>query len=227
MLSKRIKELLIIHKMTKEELAEKCGLPIETVRNIYYGKTTDPKVSTLIKISNVLNTSVNSLMGESVTSDERKLLEYYNNCGLHGKSLILLTAKYEALTAKNERESKLRHTIPCLVPYGNIIQGIVYDTCKTEEIYITNKDAYTAIKITTNDLLPIYCKGDIILIANRFPENGEHGVFYGNGKAYIRQFIEESNGYILKSLHNQSEDMVFNRMNEIEYIGTCCDVVRT
>ena len=49
---------------------------------------------------NLPKTSINSLMGESVTSDERKLLEYYNNCGLNGKSLILLTAKYKALTAK-------------------------------------------------------------------------------------------------------------------------------
>ena len=160
-------------------------------------------------------------------TNESKLMEYYNSCGLHGKSLILLTAKYEALTAKNERESKIRHSIPCLVPYGNIIAGIVYDTCKTEEIYTTNKDAYTAIKITTNDLLPVYCKGDIILIANRFPKNGECGVFYGNGKAYIRQYVECGNGYVLKSLHNQSDDMTFKRMNEIEYIGTCCDVVRT
>lgn len=74
-----------------------------------------------------------------------------------------------------------------------------------------------------------YCTGTSVAttIANRFPKNGEYGVFYGNGKAYIRQYVECGNGYVLKSLHNQSDDMTFKRMNEIEYIGTCCDVVRT
>ena len=80
--------------------------------------------------------------------------------------------------------------------------------------------------MTNNDLVPAYCKGDIILVANRFPENKEYGVFYQDSKAYIRQYIEEDNLYRLKCLHDYGKDMTFKRMDEIEYIGTCCGVIR-
>lgn len=228
MLGERVKELLVIHKMTKEELAERSGVPIETIRNIYYGKVTDPKVSTVMAIAKVFNLSVNCLMGECQhTPDERVLLQHYRACGHHGKSLIRISAKYEALTAKEEREAVDGHTIPCLFPEGDIYHGIDYDTCKTEEIYTTNNMADVAIKMTNNCLMPIYCKDDIILIADRFPQNKEYGVFYYKGKAYIRQYLERDGEYVLKCLHKYDKDLVFKRMDEIEYLGTCCGVVRS
>ena len=107
MLSKRLREILFERKISLSEFAEMCemqGLPVDTVRNVYYGKTVDPKVSTVMVMSKVLNMTVNGLMGQcSHTKDERVLLQHYRSCGNHGKSLIALTAKYEALTAKEER----------------------------------------------------------------------------------------------------------------------------
>lgn len=227
-LSERLKELMSVHKMTKEELAERCDLPLETVRNIYYGKTNDPKVSTVLKIAKVFNLSVNCLLGECQhTQDERALLQYYRACGHHGKNLVLISAKYEALTTKEEREATTGHTIPCLFPEGDIYHGINYDTCRTEEIYTTNDEADVAIHMTNNCLMPIYCKGDTILIAHRFSRDNEYGVFYYHGKAYIRQYVERDNEYVLKCLHKYDKDMVFKRMDDIEYLGTCCGVKRT
>ena len=78
LLSRRLIELLDENKMTKENLAEKCGLPIETIRNIYYGKTTDPKVSTLFKIANALNVSIECLISceiENPLRDNKKILD--------------------------------------------------------------------------------------------------------------------------------------------------------
>ena len=226
-LSARLRDLMLLHKISKEELAERCDLPIETVRNIYYGKTIDPKVSTVMKMAKVFNVSVNCLMGQCQhTTEERALLQYYRACGHHGKSLVLLTAKYEALAAKDERETTDKHKIPCLVPSTDIRQGIIYDECETVETHTTNTEAYVGIKMVNNDLVPAYCKGDIILIANRFPKNKEYGVFYRDGRAYIRQYIEEDNQYRLRCLHNYSNDIICKRMDEIEYIGTCCGVIR-
>lgn len=230
MLSKRLKEILTERKLSLTDFAEMCemeGLPVDTVRNVYYGKTIDPKISTVMVMSKVLNMTVNCLMGQcSHSIEERHLLQHFRTCGNHGKSLILLTAKYEALSAKEERESTNRHKIPCMIPHGDIHYGIVYDTCEVSEIYTTCKEAFISIEMTNNDLVPAYCKGDIILIANRFPKQKEYGVFYREGRAYIRQYLEEEGQYRLKCLHNMGEDMIFKRMDEIEYIGTCCSVVR-
>jgi transcriptional regulator with XRE-family HTH domain len=227
MLGTRLREILAARGISKDELAEMCDLPLETIRNIYYGKTPDPKASTVMKISKALNITVNCLMGEcSHSSEERALLQYFRMCGHHGRSVILLSAKFEALTAKEEREAKDKHTIPCLIPHGNIYQGIVYDDCEVVDIFTAKEEAYVAIKMVNNDLVPVYCKGDVLLIANRFPANKEYGVFYQHGRAYIRQYIEEENQYRLKCLHNYAKDMIFKRMDEIEYVGTCCGVVR-
>lgn len=228
MLSERLRTLLAVNKMTKEELAQRCNLPLETIRNIYYGKVTDPKVSTVLSIAKVFNTSVNCLMGECQhTPEERALLQYFRMCGHHGKSLILISAKYEALTAKEEREATGGHMIPCLFPEGDIYHGIDYDGSRTEDIWTTNDMADTAIHMTNNCLMPIYCNGDTILITHRFPQNNEYGVFYYHGRAYIRQYVERDNKYVLKCLHKYDKDMVFDRMDDIEYLGTCCGVVRT
>ena len=226
-LSNRMKELMRAKDWDIEDVAEKSGLPYETVRNVYYGKTADPKISTIMKLAKAFNLSVNCLMGDCQhTPEERALLQYFRSCGHHGRSLILMSAKYEALSAKEERESTGTHKITCLLPEGDIYHGIEYDNCKTEEIWVSNDNADVAIKMTNNCLMPIYCKGDTILIADRFPHDHEYGVFYYKSKAYIRQYVERENEYVLKCLHKYDKDLVFKRMDEIEYLGTCIGVVR-
>lgn len=226
-LSKRIQEILIELGWTKEQLAEKSGLPVETIKNIYYGRTVDPKISTVLAISDATGYSMNCLMGKCQhTPPEKALLRHYRSCGNHGKSIIELVAKQESLVSKEEREASDKHRIPCLIPIGDIHQGIIYADCKTIEIFTSDKNAYVAIQMINNDLSPKYCKNDIILISNKFPHNNEYGVFYKSGRMYIREYIEENQKYKLKCLHNFSSDIVYDRMDDIDYVGTCCGVIR-
>lgn len=227
MLGERLRSILNTKGITVSEFANMCDLPVETVKNVYYGKTTDPKISTVMQMANALGMSVNCLMGQcSHTKEERALLQHYRACGNHGQSLIRLTAKYEALTAKAERDAIGRHKIPCLIPHGDIHGGIVYDACEVVEVETNVAEAYVSIRMPNNDLAPIYCKNDVILLANYFPANNQYAVFYKNGKAYIRKYMEEDGQYRLKCLHNMGEDMIFRRMDQIDYIGTCCGVIR-
>ena len=78
----------------------------------------------------------------------------------------------------------------------------------------------------SNDLVPAYCKDDVILIEDRFPRSGEYAAFFKDNRAYIRKYIEEDGKYRLKCLHKMGEDIVLKRMDQIEYIGTCIDVIR-
>ena len=227
MLSEKMRELLASRNMTKEELAELCDLPFETIRNIYYGKTIDPKISTIMKIADAFKLSVNCLMGHpEYTSEEASIIKYYRSCGEHGRSLILLTAKYEATAARAEREASNRHKIPCLIPHGNISDGIVYDMCEVVEVETAISRAYVSIQITSNDLVPVYFKGDILLFENRFPLDGEYAAFYIGNKAYIRKFMEEDGKYILKSVRKMGKNIELSGLDQLEYIGTCCDIIR-
>ena len=227
LLSNRLKDIMNELGWSKELLAEKSGLPLETIRNIYYGKTADPKISTVMAIADATGHSINCLMGKCPhTIEEKMILKNYRTCGKHGKSLIELVAKYEAGAVRFERESLKRHMIPCLLPHGDIHKGIVYDTCETVEIETTYDEAYISIQLTSNALAPKYCKDDVILIENRFPNNGEYAVFFKGDRLYIRKFIEEEKQYRLKCLHKMGEDIILKRMDEAQYVGTICEVVR-
>lgn len=227
MLSERLKVLLKENNVSLQEFADTCGLPVETVRNVYYGRTIDPKISTVMKMSDALNLTVNCLMGRcSHSKEERALLQNYRACGSHGRSLIELTAKYEAVASRAEREDVNKHTIPCLITDGNLNEGIIYDSSNIIEISTNIPEAFVGIKISTNDLVPRFCKGDIILLANKFPKNEEYAIFYKGSRAYIRQFIEKENKYILHTIHSTEKDLELKRLDEIEYIGTCIDVIR-
>lgn len=228
MISERMKKEMEIRGWNKERLAEVCDLPLETIRNIYYGKSQDLKLSTALKIANAFGLSVNCMVGKCPhTPSERAILQNYRNCGPHGKSLIELTARYEAGAIKNEREGCGKHKIPCRYPQGDMRKGFVYDMCEESNIETVVPEAYIAIQMSGNDFVPMYCKGDILLFEDKFPLQGEIAAFLIGDRAYIRKFYEEEGRYRLKCLHRHDEDIVLKRMDEVDYIGTCVGVVRS
>lgn len=224
-ISKRLQEILKELGWTKEMLAEKSGLPIETIRNLWYGRTPDPKVSTLAAISEATGHTINCFLGKCPhTPKEKALLRMYRSCGWNGRDNIELVAKYESELAKQQ---VIRRPIPCVVPHGDIHKGILYSTCETVNIEVGVSEAYVGIEMTNNDLAPKFCKGDTILFENRFPQNGEYAAFFRGDRVYIRKFIEEDKQYRLKCLHNHDADIILKRMDEVQYIGTCCGVIRS
>lgn len=226
-ISIRLKEILNELGWTKETLAEKSGLPFETIKNIYYGKTPDPKASTISAIAEATGHSIDCIMGKNpYTAKENEILKNYRSCGQHGKSIIELVCKYEAGSVKSEREAFNKHMIPCLLPHGDIHKGIIYDTCETIETETSTPEAYIAIRVTSNDLAPRFCKGDTLLFENRFPANEEYAAFFRGDRVFIRKFIEEGGHYRLQCLHQHDADIILKRMDELDYIGTCCGVVR-
>lgn len=54
MFSDKIRELMIERDISLTDLAELSGVPFETLRNIYYRKVKDPKVSTAFQLASAL-----------------------------------------------------------------------------------------------------------------------------------------------------------------------------
>lgn len=219
--------LTVKGKTLKDAIEDLPSVPAETLTNLYYGRSHDPRVSTLAPVSEYLGMSINCLLGKCQHSArERVLLNNYRACGEHGKAVLDLTARYEAGAMRSAREGTDRRHIPCIIPQGNIYKGLVYDLCETVELETSHKEAYIAIKMIANDLAPKYCKGDILLFENRFPQNGEVAAFFADGRVYIRRYLEEGDRYRLQCLHKHDDDIILKRMDEVDYIGPCIDVVR-
>ena len=227
MLYLRLNQMLEEKNMSWQKLAEIANVPAETMRNIYYGKVRDPKVSTMMAISRALNISVNYLMGESLYSrEEQEIIASYRKCGNHGKNIMMLIAEYEAGLALHERNCKDKHRIPCIVPLGEVVDGVKYTTCETIEIYTNESKAYIGVLVPNNFWAPSYCKDDTILLEKRFPKNGEDALFTIEDRVYFRRYIENGKGFLLKCPNDRGEDMEFERMDKVYCVGTCIGIVR-
>ena len=107
MFSDKIRELMIERDISLTDLAELSGVPFETLRNIYYRKVKDPKVSTAFQLASALEVTVEYLLKDMSTTEEEaensegqegieeELLENYRECGNHGKAIIRLVARLE------------------------------------------------------------------------------------------------------------------------------------
>ena len=228
MLSEQLKQILSEKKITWQDCAELADIPFETMRNLYYGKVKDPKISTLLNLSHALHLSVNRLMGESVSTKEEELLMNYRKCGIHGKSILQQVAKYEANTALHEREAPGRHSIPCIIPDTLAHDGAKYGTGETKEVYTSEPEAFMALYVPNNNWVPRFCKHDIILLKDKFPKHGEEALFTYKGKIYYRKYIEGDREYILRCVNGKHKDLVFKRMDSdsLVCIGTSIGIVR-
>ena len=61
MFSKKIRDLMIEQDISLQKLADTSGVPFETLRNIYYQKVKDPKVSTAFQLAQALGVTVEYL----------------------------------------------------------------------------------------------------------------------------------------------------------------------
>ena len=239
MFSDNILELMIEKDISLPDLATLSGVPFETLRNIYYRKVKDPKVSTAFQLASALGVTVEYLLSDTNKEEEledaeeqenieEEILENYRECGNHGRAIIRIVARFESKAARKERLNlhKMKHRIPCLIPVGRVGDGIDYNSCTVEDEYTMIKKVYLAIEITNNNFAPAYCKGDRILLENRFPELGERAVFTDGVKAYFRYFKMEGDKYCLKCLNGRGEDILLRRMDEVDCLGTCISVIR-
>lgn len=228
MIREELRYLLKKHNMSYAELAEKADVPLETTRNLYYGRVENPKVSTLLAISNVFGVSINRLLGERLYSgDEEILMKAYRECGDHGKSIIMFTAEYALNLAMSERNSPDKFTIPCIIPTESFHDGLEYNITTRVDVTTNNPEPYVAMEITSNVFAPTYCKGDRVLIANRFPENGEIAIFIVDNHMYFRLLQEKEDGYLLKCINGRGETFKIKRPDEVLYMGTCVGVIRS
>ena len=229
MLTKRLRQALAERDMNWQYCAELADIPLETMRNLYYGKVKDPKVSTLLSIAQVLHTSVNWIMGENVCSEEEnQLLNNYRQCGAHGKNVLQQVAKYEAMIAQEERQTSVKHRIPCMIPDNKVCDGSHYNVVETKFIDTNHQEAFMALHVPNNLWVPRYCKNDIVLLKNCFPMHTEEALFIYQGKIYYRKYIENEDHHILRCINGRYPDLIFKRMDEQDLlcIGTAVGIVR-
>ena len=98
-ISKRIKELKDMRKMTSKELSVLSGVPLGTLNKVLSSSTKSVKTETLKKIASALSVSVASLLGDKTERVER----VYKNYG-YVKVCAVTPELYLGNVTKNEKE---------------------------------------------------------------------------------------------------------------------------
>ena len=94
-----IKQARKARNWTQDQLAQTIGTTQQTINRWESGQT-EPKVSDLRKISNALGITLSFLLGldeigesESLSTDEKKLIEYFRQLPPSGKHAVLTGLK--------------------------------------------------------------------------------------------------------------------------------------
>jgi len=100
--------------------------------------------------------------------------------------------------------------ITMMIPSGNCEDGMFWDSVDLKMINVAayrkrfGEELHCALKVTSENLSPVYHEGDVLLISRQAPRDGEIGIFVNRdtGRGYIRKLckstplrLEPVNGY--------------------------------
>ncbi|MBR1599012.1 MAG: helix-turn-helix domain-containing protein [Lachnospiraceae bacterium] len=185
-------------KLSLSTLASLSDLSEDTLRSIIYGKSQDIKLSTLIKIADVLNCSIDELVNRSTYSHDEQILfnKIHNLPQCSRKSIQIVATLEEKCLLEKSRNGK--DLIPLFIPKGNMKDGVYYDGSIYGKIDITKypltikKECSFGIKVVTENYEPIYHINDILLISAKSHPRQSDIVLYidNNGKLYLRKYTQ-------------------------------------
>lgn len=97
--------------------------------------------------------------------------------------------------------------VSLIIPTGDVTDGMIWDSANVEKLNVSSyrkrfgSDLHCAILITSNHLSPVYHMGDILLISQTAPRDGDTGVFINkeNGRAYLRRY-RQTNPHMLEPI---------------------------
>ncbi len=230
MISKRLRTILDTQNITMEMLSLQSGVPLETIRNLFYHKAENPRLKTVLALSRALGVTVESLLSVEQNADDpedKLLLYHYHQASSHGQHLIRFIASMEADLIHNKNHLPDTHTIPYFYPTNAASDDSFYTTCDVRCLDVSCPEAFAAIRIPNNQNAPEYWKDDILLLANRFPNPGEHTVFYYNSQVHLRKFqLSSSNEYLFTSIYERTPPICISRSDKWLLMGTCIGILR-
>ncbi len=229
MIGEGLRTILDTQNITMEMLSLQSGVPLETIRNLFYHKAENPRLKTVLSLSRALNVPIEALLPPTIPSterlDEQQLISDYRQCSSHGKHLICFIASLEA--DMTHHGHKQQYSVPYFIPTNTAVSGNIYTACDVRSLNVNCLEAFAAICIPNNAHAPEYYQGDILLLANRFPMSGEHAVFSYEGCIHLRKFIISPNEeYILTAIHGRGADIRLKKSDKWTLMGTCIGIMR-
>lgn len=94
-LKENLRRIMTVRGFTPERLALESNVPLKTVRNLYYGKSKNPKLDTLVPLCETLQVTLDFLIyGHEVSTDLKRMMYDYMHTNDLGKTVMKSICKY-------------------------------------------------------------------------------------------------------------------------------------
>lgn len=157
-------------EITIKDIAEKADIPFSTLNSFLYGKTSDPKLSTVVKLAHALEVSIDELIGaETIKNKQRESLSICRNLPQHDVYLVQWFIRYlEELNRDSEPNKRsVSVMVLTLSHHGDI--KLTSDYMKADISELNKSFAskiFFGIMLPCDYYMPKYSPFDILFIAN-------------------------------------------------------------
>lgn len=179
---------------SQDRMAKALDMPLTTYKTLLTGTLAKLDIAVLIEAEKLTGKSVYELIGE--TNQEYDMLRNFQKLPEHRQRAIksLMELEYELSASLEETDEVVNTT--CYVPTGNMEDGMYFDSANYKTVNIAMykrlfaESIDCAIEVTSNHLHPAYHMGNVLLIHQAAPRDGDTGVFIHKptSRLYIRRF---------------------------------------
>lgn len=196
-LSANLKKLLLNAKISENELARKTGIAQQVINRILSGQNQNPKISTLIPLSNFFMVSISQLIGDDIFEVKTKI----NTSHLGWEEIPLL-----------EWDSIIKEPLTHLILHSNT--QILIDVKPSNNIF--------ALRMVGNSMEPKFSEGTILIFdPNKKPTNGDFALLKSPSDGLeVRQILIKNKKIYKKCLNPiHANYAALEIMDMVNYIG--------
>lgn len=185
--------------MTQSDMASALGMTTDSYKKMVAGTVAKVDLYTAMRLHELTGKSIGELCGDRAIAP--MILSSITHLSDRQQRFIASVVDFER--AMSESHHDQTNIIPCIIPVGDVEDGMVWDSCSWGHADVGDytqryPDITCCVQVTTNNLHPVFVRGDIALVARRAPRNRDVGIFVNkeSGRAYVRAYHERDLCYL-------------------------------
>ena len=219
---------------TQWEMADKLEMSVPGYRKMVSGLTDSISLYTAYRASVVLNIPIPVSLGSQEFKDQLYDKLYHMPISTCRRIDYYLQHDEKLRMMQNISENEGR-IIDVITLTGYMKDGMDFDSAEIEQMCIPkhfSSKIMRGIRITENSLLPVYAKGDILLLDEDMARSGDTAVVQNmkTRKLYVRKIIvKDSNCYELHPVHGRGTVITITQEERTEWFdyGRIITVLRS
>lgn len=204
---------------SQQEFATKLDMSVAGYRKMVAGMTETISLYTAIRASDVFQIPIRCLCGIEQVEDriQKKIMQAPEPVKAKVEYMLEYEEKYRQYQKKHAKES----VVTLYELTGYMEDGMYIDSSSVRKLRINDEFGGRATKgllVTENSFMPVYARGDVILIEEKVGRNGDTVVTKNlrTNRIYIRKVIV-NHGFELHPVHGRGEVIQFGQEQRSEW----------